>query len=89
MISSAHLEIINQRIHRELCRSIKKHGMWDNESYLDMYVITMSEFSEAHHAICVKNHSGEHGVFNELAQVAACCQKFMSQILERENMQCP
>ncbi len=84
MIPSANLEIINNAIHRELVRSVVKHGMWDDESYLDMYIITMAELGEAHHAVCIQDHNGEHGTFAELAQTAACCQKMMNQILERE-----
>ena len=83
MINGIEKEQILNRVEREYCWSIRKYGNWDDETYLQMYKHTMNEFAEAHHAMCVKDYFGEHGMFNELAQVAACCEKLMVQILRR------
>jgi hypothetical protein len=85
MMNDAERQQIHDRTEREYCWSLAKHGNWDDETYLQMYKHTMDEFAEAHHAICVKDYFGEHGMFNEYAQVAACCEKAMVQILRREK----
>lgn len=85
MIPSTEQHIIDERIKRELSRSIAKHGMWDEYSYRKMIRKIRDEFTEVSLAGHKADHHGEHGTFNELAQVAACCQKMMYQILLREN----
>ena len=81
--SSAH--IINERVKRELARSIAKHGMWDQYSYPEMFNKILDETDEVDIAVKEDNHAGVHGTFNELAQVSACCQKMMHQIILREG----
>ena len=87
MITALNQELINQRIHRELCRSINQHGMWDDYlTYTMMWDCIHAELNEADNAIYRGDHDGEHGTFNELAQVAACCMKMMNQIIERGDV---
>lgn len=83
MISSVERQAIESFIHRELCRSFTKHGDWNDLDYREMYRITLSELNEVHLAIMENDLDGEHGAFSELAQVAACCQKLMMQIIRR------
>ena len=77
---------IRGRIDREYWRSIAKHGNWDDLFYSDMASKIVAEFEEALDAFEKKDHFGKHGTFNELAQVAACCEKLMVQILRRQQL---
>lgn len=87
MINAAERHQIETRIHRELVRSIEKHGNWDDvRCYSLMVSCIMEEMSEATGAVISSDFFGDHGAFNELAQVAACCQKMMAQILRREKL---
>lgn len=84
MIPSDALQVIEERIKRELSRSINKHGMWDDKSYEYMLAVINAEMDEVESAIDIGDHHGEHGTFNEACQVAACCIKLCHQILLRE-----
>jgi hypothetical protein len=84
MIPSANLEQINNRINMELARSIRKYGTWEDLKYHQMIDAIKGELSEVDDAYAEGNYSGPHGVFIELAQVAACCIKMMNQIIIRQ-----
>ncbi len=85
MISSTNYERIENTIKRELCRSINKHGMWDGYKFHQMLGKIRDEFEEVNTAYTEGDYSGPHGMYNELAQVSACCIKTMNQIIEREG----
>lgn len=86
MIGSAERQQIEDAIHREYCRSMTKHGNWDGETAERMARIIQRELNEVDDAILFNlPHFDTHGAFNELAQVAACCQKMMAQIIRREH----
>lgn len=86
MITSAERKEIEDSIHQEYCRSIDKHGDWDNQTMEIMARIIQAELNEVDDALI---HGlacfDDHGAYNELAQVAACCQKMMAQIIRREH----
>jgi hypothetical protein len=86
MISDAEKQQIQGAIDREYARSLSKWGNWDDIlTYTMMWDVVNAELEEVDASIYREDHHGEHGTFNELAQVAACAMKMMVQILRREH----
>ena len=85
MITDIEKNKIQNAIDREYVRSLAKWGNWDNLNYCEMHDKILDEMEEADTAIYTDDYHGEHGVYNELAQVAACAIKAMVQILRREG----
>jgi len=85
MITSAEKEQIQRAIDREYILSLAKYGNWDDMDYLDMHFVINKELGEVESAIDKNDHHGLHGTLTELAQVAACAQKMMVQIIRREG----
>jgi hypothetical protein len=85
MISDSNRAYIENRIHRELCRSVTLHGDWSDLSFVQMFSVIVDELLEVESALDTDDFHGVHGVYNELAQVAACCQKMMAQIVEKQG----
>lgn len=61
----------------ELDRSITKHGDWSGYEPEDMIEKIGHELMEAEAAAAIGDIEGEHGVYNELSQVAATAIKGM------------
>lgn len=74
---------IDTAIHKELVRSISKHGCWDDYSCFRMIVVIFGELLEVICALIRRDYHGKHGVWVEMAQVGACVQKFMYQVQRR------
>ena len=85
MISYPERNRVEERVLMELNRSIGKRGTWDDISYLRMILIVISELREVVSALIRRDYYGPHGLYAELAQVSACCQKAMLQLLLRQD----
>jgi hypothetical protein len=83
VITSSEKQKIKNRIHMEYCCSLLNHGNWNYYSYWFMMWVIVCELFEVFWALAKRDFQGPHSVFIELAQVAACCQKMMVQILRR------
>jgi len=84
MINGIEKEQILNRVEREYCWSIRKYGNWDNKSFLFMIWIILCELMEVVTALIKCDYYGPHGMFSELSQVVACCEKCCVQILRRK-----
>ena len=88
MITNIEKHKIQNRIDREYTRSLAKHGNWDGYTIWDMFNAISLELDEVRSGVYNGDYTGEHGIFNELSQVAACCQKAMVQIIRRKFNVC-
>jgi len=85
VITSAEKERIHRAVDVEYIRSLRLYGNWDDMNYSDMHYVIGKELKEVESAIYKDDHHGAHGTLTELAQVAACVQKAMVQIIRREG----
>jgi hypothetical protein len=69
----------------ELDRSIEKHGDWKEYNPEDMLEVIHREWNEADIAAMNDDLWGEHGVYNELAHVAATAIKGMLALRNRRE----
>ncbi len=85
MMSDWHIQKIELAIHTELHRSFNQHGGWSDLNYAGMFAVVLDELTEVLKALNNGDYYGQHGAYNELAQVAACCQKMILNIMLREK----
>lgn len=76
--------MITERVQMELTRSIRKYD-WSQYSYWRMVYVILVELWELAWAIAFNDLHGAHGVYAEAAQISACAQKMMLEILRRKK----
>lgn len=82
MPDPTHKYLVVVTVEKELFRSLNKYD-WSTYSYYRMMLVIIMEGLELLKAVWNGDTHGVHGVINEAAQVSACCQKMMLEIMKR------
>jgi len=85
LITDEEKHIINGIIEKEYVRSLSKYGNWNDRYYITMIWVIFSEMWELLMAFIKHDFYGKHGVIAEAAQVSACIDKLIVQILRRKK----
>lgn len=83
-LDPAHKYLVVVTVEKELFRSLNKYD-WSTYTYYRMMLVIIMEGLELLKAAWKSDTHGPHGMIAESAQIAACCQKMMLEIMKRHE----